>query len=95
MSTSSIAILGCGNIGSAIAKGFKHSGMKADKITLTRRKIEHLLDLKDDGYVITEDNVSAVKKSQIIILATGPNQIMGLLDNVSPIIDEDTRSSKT
>ena len=37
MSTSNLAILGCGNIGSAIAKGLAKSGLTPGDITLTRR----------------------------------------------------------
>jgi len=36
MSASSIAIMGCGNIGSSIAKGLVKSGTAAKNITLTQ-----------------------------------------------------------
>ena len=46
-----IAILGAGNIGVAIAKGFIHSGSFLTKnITLTRRRIQLLEGLKMEGY---------------------------------------------
>ena len=45
MSTSNLAILGCGNIGSAIAKGLAKSGLTPADITLTRRKLESLSEL--------------------------------------------------
>ena len=89
MSISSIAILGCGNIGSAIAKGLAKSGMETNNITLTRRKVNQLTVFHDEGYLVMDDNVLAVKNSQTIILAVSPVQIMDLLDNISPFLNED------
>lgn len=83
MSTSKLAILGCGNIGSAIAKGFVKSGMKAASITLTRRKIESLNDLKQEGFQVSNNNGEAVENSDIILLTVGPIQLMDLLDEIS------------
>ena len=61
MSASSIAILGCGNIGSAIAKGLVKSGAATNNITLTRRKIEQLSTFQkedQDEQNSTETNTS-------------------------------------
>ena len=88
MSISSIAILGCGNIGSAIAKGLAKSGMDTINITLTRRKVNQLTVYQDEGYLITDDNILTVKNSRTIILAVSPGQIMDLLDKISPFLNE-------
>ena len=61
MSITSVAILGCGNIGSAIAKGLAKSGMDTEDIILTRRKIGQLAEYQDEGYIVMDDNASAVK----------------------------------
>jgi pyrroline-5-carboxylate reductase len=89
MSISSIAILGCGNIGSAIAKGLEKSGMDTKNITLTRRKVSQLAEFKNKGYLIMDDNVLAVKSSQTIILAVSPSQVMDLLDKIGPLLNQD------
>ena len=48
MNALSICILGCGNIGSAIARGLEKSGQFAvSNITLTRRKTQPLDELKN------------------------------------------------
>ena len=47
MDTSSLCILGCGNIGSAIAMGLKKSGMDTKNISITRRKIGQLEKFKN------------------------------------------------
>ena len=62
MSKSSIAIMGCGNIGSSIAKGLVKSGTAAKNITLTRRNPESLAEFKNVGCKITADNTFAVKE---------------------------------
>ena len=89
MSISNLAILGCGNIGSAIAKGLIRSGMPANNITLTRRKEEQLIEFQKDGYQVTEDNGSAVKNTQTILLTVGPGQLMDLLDDINSHLTKD------
>ena len=86
MITDSLGILGCGNIGSSIATGLVKSGMKSKNIILSRRKINQLNDFKDKGYIVTDNNISAIKQSKIIILAVGPNQIINLINEISPHI---------
>ena len=88
MSTTKLAILGCGNIGSAIAKGLAKSGMAPGNITLTRRKSESLTELNQAGFQTTADNVSAVQNSEIILLSVGPSQLMDLLDEISQSLSE-------
>ena len=88
MSTTKLAILGCGNIGSAIAKGLVKSGMAPGNITLTRRKSESLTELNPAGFQTTADNVSAVQNSEIILLTVGPGQLMDLLDEISQSLSE-------
>ena len=57
MDTSKISILGCGNIGSAIAMGLKKSGeFSSKKIHLTRRKNKTLKKLETQGFKISSDN---------------------------------------
>ena len=88
MSTSSIAILGCGNIGSSIAKGLAKFGMATNKIILTRRKVNQLVDLKKSGFQVKNNNGFAVKNSQIILLTVGPSQLMNLLDEITPHLNQ-------
>ena len=87
MSTSNLAVLGCGNIGSAIAKGLTKSGMTANNIILTRRKLESLTELSETGFQTSDDNARAVQNSEIIFLTVGPSQLMDLLDEISSSIN--------
>lgn len=78
-----IAILGAGNIGTAIAKGLVKSGrFEPGEITLTRRRLHLLDELAKSGYVTIPDNIEAVQSSEIIILAVEPQQLNTLLDEL-------------
>jgi pyrroline-5-carboxylate reductase len=82
--TQNITILGSGNIGSSIAKGFILSSMiKPEQIILTRRKTKLLTPFEKKGCIITDNNCEAVKKSDIIIIAVPPQQIKELLQQIN------------
>ena len=71
-----IAIIGGGNLGSAIAEGLlKSKFCKAAEITITKRNIETLKSLSDRGVNVTTNNNEAIKKSDLIILAVKPFQV--------------------
>lgn len=77
-----IAIIGGGNLGSAIAEGLlKSKFCKASDIIITKRIISTLEKLKDKGVQITSDNGDAVSKSELIILAVKPYQVSDVLNS--------------
>jgi pyrroline-5-carboxylate reductase len=83
-----LAILGAGNIGSAIAHGLVKSGMyQAGEIRLTRRSRAGLEELRAQGYLGGTDNPEAVRQSSLVILAVTPQQLNGLLAEVRDSID--------
>lgn len=78
-----IAILGGGNIGQAIARGLVESGLcRASGITVTRRRKEPLEALARDGFTTSDDNRAAVRRSEVVVLAVQPQQLVGLLDEI-------------
>ena len=88
MNVSSLCILGCGNIGSAIARGLEKSGhFSSGNIILTQRKVQSLEKFKKVGFPTTDKNGEAVKKSGIIIIAVGPSQLMPLLDEIASYLN--------
>ena len=88
MNVSSLCILGCGNIGSAIARGLEKSGhFSSGNIILTQRKVQSLEKFKKIGFPTTDKNGEAVKKSGIIIIAVGPSQLMPLLDEIASYLN--------
>ncbi len=83
-----IAILGGGNLGVAIAEGLVMAGTtQSNQITITRRNLAKLDSLKAGGFQITDDNVFAVKRAQIIILCVQPKQLNDLLASIKSLLD--------
>lgn len=84
-----IAIIGGGNLGTAIAEGLlKSKFCKAADISITKRNITTLKALSDKGVFVTANNNEAVKKSELVLLAVKPFQvaevIAGLKKDLSP-----------
>ena len=89
MQDKNVAILGCGNIGSAIANGLVKSGMyKPQQLFLTRRSEDSLKKFSERGFNTTANNVDVVKNSDIIILAITPRQLDGVIDEIRNVLDE-------
>ncbi len=71
-----IAIIGGGNLGTAIAEGLlKSKFCKPADITVTKRNTGTLKALADKGVYITANNNEAVKKSELVLLAVKPFQV--------------------
>lgn len=85
MSNNTIAIIGGGNLGSAIAEGLLSSDfIAAENITITKRNIATLEPLQQKGVRITNDNREAVQQADWIILAVKPFQIKDILQQLKP-----------
>ena len=88
--TPRVAILGAGNIGTAIAKGLVRSGrFKPVQFTLTRRKIHLLEPFIQEGYAATQDNAGAAEGADLVILAVEPRQIRLLISEIAPKLKSD------
>src|SRR5436305_13176312 len=75
-----IAIIGGGNLGTAIAEGLLKSGFaEAKDITMTKRNTQTLTAFADRGIVVTRNNSEAVASSELIILAVKPFQVKEVL----------------
>ena len=82
-----IAILGGGHLGSAIAAGLLRSKqIKPSAITVTRRRIELLDNLKEQGVCVTSNNLEASQKSEVILLAVKPYQAISLIEEIKPAL---------
>ncbi len=85
-SQNNIAIIGAGNLGVAIAKGFAVD-FGASNIILSRRNVARLDSLKEIGFQITSDNKEAVSKSKYIILCVQPKQLEGVIKELESVLD--------
>jgi len=89
-STKKIAVIGCGNLGTAILEGLLSSGnFNGSSITITKRNVESLGKYRDQGVKITTDNRKAVAESQIIVVALKPHNIVTILNEVKDEIRAD------
>ncbi|MDH3421468.1 MAG: NAD(P)-binding domain-containing protein, partial [Gemmatimonadota bacterium] len=85
---SKLAILGGGNLGRALALGWVGAGrLSASDIHVTRRQGEKLSDLAKLGYQTGEDNLAAVRDSELIVLAVQPQQLDSLLAEIAGELD--------
>jgi len=76
-----IAIIGGGNLGTAIADGLlKSKFCKPKDITITKRNVATLTDLKEKGVNVSADNSEAVRNSELIILAVKPYQVKDVIN---------------
>ncbi len=82
-----IAIIGGGNLGSAIAEGLiKSKFCKAADITVTKRNTATIKHLADKGVNITSDNAAAVRNSEFVILAIKPFQVSDVLNGFKKVL---------
>jgi pyrroline-5-carboxylate reductase len=85
-----IAIIGGGNIGTAITRGLLRSGkFPAENITLTRRSISKISEFSELGVTVTDDNLHALNTSDVIILAVLPSQLISLIDSLKGKINKE------
>jgi len=78
-----IAILGGGNLGTAIAEGLlKSKFSKPADIIITKRIPATLKDLKSRGVSISDNNNDAVRNSELIILCVKPFQVKEVLEGI-------------
>lgn len=84
-----IAIIGCGNLGSAIAKGIMAHHAHLYRVIATRQRVELLESLREHQVEITPDNKAAVKEADIVLLAVKPYLVESLLDELEPELTGD------
>lgn len=82
-----IAIIGGGNIGMAIAEGLVQSGKyAANQIIITRHQSDLPQDLRQGGFNFMSDNVMAVRNSRIVIVTVLPLIMTKLLGDIKNVV---------
>ncbi len=80
--TKKIAIIGGGNLGTAIAEGLlKSKFCKPSEIIITKRKTATLQKFIDKGVYVTSNNSEAVRNSELVILAVKPYQVIDVVNS--------------
>ncbi len=78
-----IAIIGGGNLGTAIAEGLIASKFaKSQDVIITKRNPSTLKSFEKKGVVVTADNNLAVKQAGIVILAVKPYQVKEVIEGI-------------
>jgi pyrroline-5-carboxylate reductase len=78
-----IAIIGGGNLGTAIAEGLIQSGFVQSKhILVTKRNTRTLLGLEKKGVLVSNKNEEAVRYADLVILAVKPFQVKDILGSL-------------
>ncbi|NNF39408.1 MAG: pyrroline-5-carboxylate reductase [Gemmatimonadetes bacterium] len=82
-----IALLGGGNLGTALAHGWARADrLTPDRIHVTRRHAHKLAELDEAGFRVGADNRAAVEAADCIVLAVRPGQVGDVLEEVSDLI---------
>lgn len=77
-----IAIIGGGNLGTAIAEGLiKSKYCKPSDITVTKRNTATLSNLSGKGVHVTNKNDQAVRNNNIVVLAVKPFQVKDVIES--------------
>lgn len=84
-----IAIIGGGNIGTAILKGFLASGeLTPSQLSITRHKTSLLSNFAEAGVNVSDDNLAAASRADILIIAVLPRQLEEVVRQVAPVLDD-------
>jgi len=85
-----IAIIGGGNLGTAIAEGLIQSQFVQPKqILITKRNIETLHFLERKGVLVSDKNEEAVRYADLVILAVKPFQVNDILSSLKKEFNEE------
>ena len=85
-----IAIIGTGNIGGAIARGLAQGTIfQPSDIICTTQSDESLERVRqiNSEFVLTHDNVAAVKQADLILIAVKPWRVERIIDEIKSAID--------
>ncbi len=86
--TRSVAILGGGNLGVALAKGWVRAGrFNPSQVAITRRLASRLSAMTQEGYAVGTSSAAAVQSADLVIIAVQPQQLDALFAEIAPHID--------
>lgn len=82
-----IAIIGGGNLGSAIAEGLVKSGfVQPGHIIITKRNTRSLQSLQEKGVLVSDNNTEAADFADLILLCVKPFQADSVLAGLKPAL---------
>ncbi|MBR8536573.1 pyrroline-5-carboxylate reductase [Carboxylicivirga sediminis] len=85
MKVNKLAIIGGGNLGTAIAKGLLANGLlEASQIYITRRRTALLNEFLEKGVNVSNDNRLAASGADVILLGVKPYQLEQVVKEIGP-----------
>jgi pyrroline-5-carboxylate reductase len=89
-----ITILGGGNLGLALAEGLVRTNKAHQKynITVTRRNVDLIQYLEEEGVTVTSNNIKAVEDADLLVLAVQPTQVEALIQEIKPALDPENHT---
>jgi pyrroline-5-carboxylate reductase len=84
-----IAIIGGGNLGTAIAEGLTKSGFIASQhILITKRNIATIRYLEEKGILVSNNNQEAVQYADLVLLCVKPFQVDDVMQEIKDVLTE-------
>lgn len=84
---SKTAILGMGVMGEALLSGLIRSGVDPTEIVISDRRPERVAEISEKYGVASDSNAGAAQKAETIVLVVKPQDMGGLLAEISPHIN--------
>jgi pyrroline-5-carboxylate reductase len=82
-----VAIIGVGAMGEALARGLLGAGWRPSELSLCVRRRERAAGLADTGSVVTLEAVEAVAGKDVVVIAVKPRDVDDLLDRLAGHIE--------
>jgi pyrroline-5-carboxylate reductase len=80
-----IAVVGAGNMGGAVARSLVRAGtVRAADITVSDLSEAVLQRFSERGYIVTQDNASAVRDAEVVFLVVKPWLVEELVREIGP-----------
>ncbi len=85
-----IAIIGGGAMGAAVADGLLASGITAETIRISNPHTAKLAPLAEKGVTVTESNSDAIKGSKVVVIAVKPRVLPVVASELQPFLKPET-----
>jgi pyrroline-5-carboxylate reductase len=82
-----LTIIGAGNLGISIVNGLLAAGfLEKNKLIVTKRKIDSIRYLSEQGVQVATNNATAVKESDMVIVCVQPGQLPDLAHELEGLL---------
>lgn len=85
-----IGFIGAGVMGQAVISTFLSAGLKPDQITFTRKRSELSKEISEKFGIREQSLEDLVRASDLIVLATKPQDLISLLQAIAPFLNPTT-----